>query len=232
MIPENELRIIEVKKGREWVRARFDQLERGDVYRMREPHNNEIVVDDNGVTNWRVTQQARITADPMILKPITELYVDMDGVQADFYGMIRRLLGSEYMNFAPRVVWRKVEEIPNFFETLEPLPGLNELWEGIHALNIERVAVLTASPMPTKYLRTAPADKVAWISKHVVEPMTVIVTENWKEKSKYAHPCSVLIDDQQRNIDAWEEAGGIGILHMSVESTLQQLKTLIKERQT
>ena len=37
---------------------------------------------------------------------------------------------------------------------------------------------------------------------------------------------SVLIDDRQKNIDAWIEAGGIGILHTSAANTINQLKAL------
>jgi len=35
-----------------------------------------------------------------------------------------------------------------------------------------------------------------------------------------------LIDDRQKNIDAWVEAGGIGIVHTSAANTIEQLKAL------
>jgi hypothetical protein len=35
-----------------------------------------------------------------------------------------------------------------------------------------------------------------------------------------------LIDDRQKNIDAWIDAGGIGIVHVSARDTIEQLKLL------
>ena len=37
---------------------------------------------------------------------------------------------------------------------------------------------------------------------------------------------AVLIDDLQKNIDEWTAAGGTGILHVSAEQTLKELKDL------
>ena len=42
----------------------------------------------------------------------------------------------------------------------------------------------------------------------------------------YAREGNVLIDDRQKNIDAWVAAGGIGIVHTSAADTIEQLKTL------
>ena len=36
----------------------------------------------------------------------------------------------------------------------------------------------------------------------------------------------VLIDDRPKNIEAWENAGGIVILHTSAADTIEQLKKL------
>ena len=37
---------------------------------------------------------------------------------------------------------------------------------------------------------------------------------------------NVLIDDEPKNIEAWEDAGGIGILHTSAKETINKLKEL------
>ena len=36
----------------------------------------------------------------------------------------------------------------------------------------------------------------------------------------------ILIDDMERNIKAWETCGGTGIVHRSVDETLEKLKSL------
>ena len=47
-----------------------------------------------------------------------------------------------------------------------------------------------------------------------------------KQKQQLATSESILIDDRQINIDQWEDAGGIGILHTSTNNTISQLKEL------
>ena len=47
-----------------------------------------------------------------------------------------------------------------------------------------------------------------------------------ENKKNYANANSILIDDMQKNIDQWRAAGGIGILHTSAASTIEQLKKL------
>ena len=39
---------------------------------------------------------------------------------------------------------------------------------------------------------------------------------------------NVLIDDRPKNIEAWEAAGGIGIIHTSAKETIEKLKELRK----
>ena len=43
---------------------------------------------------------------------------------------------------------------------------------------------------------------------------------------KCTGPETVLIDDLKKNIDEWREAGGTGILHVSAEQTLKELREL------
>ena len=47
-----------------------------------------------------------------------------------------------------------------------------------------------------------------------------------KGDNVYAQKKNVLIDDRPKNIEAWEAAGGIGILHTSAADTIDQLKKL------
>jgi hypothetical protein len=40
---------------------------------------------------------------------------------------------------------------------------------------------------------------------------------------------SILVDDRNKSIDPWVEAGGIGVLHKSVPDTIGQLRELIQQ---
>lgn len=49
------------------------------------------------------------------------------------------------------------------------------------------------------------------------------------DKFKYAAPTSILIDDYDKNIDAWREHGGIAIKHTSAAKTIRELERLLGE---
>ena len=56
--------------------------------------------------------------------------------------------------------------------------------------------------------------------------MVVTCTYSGSQKGAFAEKGSVLIDDRPKNIEAWENAGGIGIIHESAEKTIAKLKEL------
>ena len=66
--------------------------------------------------------------------------------------------------------------------------------------------------------------KHVWV-KHKI-PGTKLILRYAKQKQELATPESILIDDRQVNIDQWEAAGGIGILHTSADNTISKLKEL------
>ncbi len=66
--------------------------------------------------------------------------------------------------------------------------------------------------------------KRVWVKREL--PGTKLILRYASQKQEYASPTSILIDDRQKNIDQWEAAGGIGILHTSTANTIEQLKKL------
>ena len=66
-------------------------------------------------------------------------------------------------------------------------------------------------------------DKKAYISPYWI----IIPTFKGSQKAAFAHKKAVLIDDRQRNIDVWVEAGGIGILHKTADETIEELDYII-----
>ena len=63
-----------------------------------------------------------------------------------------------------------------------------------------------------------------WVKNNL--PGTKLILARSTDKQKYADENSILIDDRPSNIDQWRSQGGIGILHVSAEDTIQQLKKL------
>ena len=57
-------------------------------------------------------------------------------------------------------------------------------------------------------------------------PGTNLILAPRANKQDYAKKNAILIDDLQPTIDEWNAKGGIGILHTSAASTIDQLKAL------
>lgn len=150
-----------------------------------------------------------------------KLYLDLDGVFADFHGRVTNLCGEGYHE-NPQRFWQTIDKIPNFFYTLDPLPYAYDMFEKFR--HIKNKEFLTACPGLTGKLVTAVEDKQSWVRDHLCPHTVVNVVPSWRHKAKYATPNSILVDDFDRNISAWTQAGGIGILHTDPVSTLKELE--------
>jgi hypothetical protein len=148
---------------------------------------------------------------------------DLDGVMVDFYGETSRILGANYKSLPSAQAWSALEKIPHLFEKLPVLPDALELWRGIQGRG-RPLRALTAIPKPTGLLNTAPGDKRIWVRQNISQTVPVLIAPHGAAKAVWARPGHILIDDLQRNIDAWVAAGGIGILHRSARETLEQLE--------
>lgn len=158
---------------------------------------------------------------------ITEIYLDMDGVIADFNKRYKELYGIEpkeadtYKTFEKFFV-RFIAD--GHFATLEPMPQAFELIEYLKTL-----------PVPTKILSSTSSEskheaiqkqKLIWLDTHGITFEPILVPGK-RLKRQYATPTSILIDDTDSNITQWREDGGIAIKHVDIPSTLFMLKTLI-----
>jgi len=155
----------------------------------------------------------------------TSIFHDLDGVHADFYGRAAQLLGKPYKRTPPAEAWSVLETVPHLFRDLEPLQDGQILWRALQSCGLPQ-EVLTAMPQPTGLLTTVDADKREWVVQNLSGTAPVTTVAHGAAKALYAAPGRVLIDDLQRNIDLWIAAGGIGILHVSADDTLQQLEAI------
>jgi 5'(3')-deoxyribonucleotidase len=160
-------------------------------------------------------------------KPI--VYVDMDGVLADFFGEVAKEHDVGYW----REIHRKdlgidqVAQQPDFFAGLSILPNAGRLMSGILHLNNDRYSILS-SPLLSN-VEESSKEKMAWLQRHLKnhQPQAVIFDH---EKYKFACQAdgtpNILIDDWETNIRLWESNGGIGILYRDTEykQALQKLK--------
>ena len=153
------------------------------------------------------------------------IYLDLDGVFADFNGAVQKHCPGLIYQQHSKQIWKILETIPHFFSTLDPiLPSLKIYDEIASNTNIE-MQFLTALPRATGYLKTAQRDKTDWVHWHIDDWAQVNCVSSWEMKKYFCRgKYDLLIDDSPRNIEDWAKAGGTGILHITLEDTLQQLQ--------
>ena len=149
-----------------------------------------------------------------------KIYCDMDGVIADFELGYKELTGIDLQVEKPegKEFWDPISKAGvGFWAGLKWMPGGQQLWDYIKPFNPQ----LLSAPSREQSSRIG---KHVWV-KHKI-PGTKLILRYAKQKQELATPESILIDDRQINIDQWEAAGGIGILHTSAANTISQLKKL------
>jgi len=153
------------------------------------------------------------------------IYIDNDGVNADFNKFVIQQTGSPYQG---KSTWVDLENIDNLFSKLEVLPdAYDSVQRIIDMQGYSSVEILTALPLLTGKLHTAQRDKVEWIHNWIDDIIQVNCVQNWRHKAFFVmSKWDILIDDSQRNINEWVAAGGIGVYHTDWVSTNKELKLI------
>ena len=169
----------------------------------------------------------KVYTNSMENKEIKRIFVDMDGVLADFNTGVETLTGTPFPNTdqGHNDYDERKEELTNMrlFRSLPPLPDMYDLIAYIRHTGLPW-EILTAAGVVNRELVVW--DKNEWIREYVSPSVVVTCTMTGSQKGMFALEGSVLIDDRKKNIQAWEDNGGIGILHTSAEDTINQLKKL------
>ena len=166
-------------------------------------------------------------------KPI--LYVDMDGVLADFYGPFNKMAGVENWSDASRKtvsqVLNKITKMDDFWINLKVLPDVPELMKAISKLFKGDYLILSKALAGDD---NVVIQKKQWINNLPLRPRDTIIIPASADKSTYATQAdgtkNILIDDFGVNIRKWKSAGGIGIQHKDgqINSTIEQLEQAVK----
>lgn len=155
---------------------------------------------------------------------IEKIYVDLDGVLSDFEGLISSHVGRPISEISKGYLWASINKYNNevnpFFESLPLMKDAMELWNFVIS-NFKDVNILTATGNTPK---DAAEQKRTWVIKHLSRYNRIITVTKSPDKANYASETSILIDDRDKSIDPWVEAGGIGILHTSAKETIEELK--------
>jgi 5'(3')-deoxyribonucleotidase len=148
-----------------------------------------------------------------------QLFLDCDGVLADFDAAFKAAFGHEPRDYessrGSSVFWRDIRnDAPEFYRNLPLMPDARELFDAVKHL---RPIILTGCPMGG----WAEAQKIAWAAEHF--PGTPMITCMSRDKRVFCQPGDILVDDLLRYRDRWIEAGGVFVHHTSAKSTLAAL---------
>jgi hypothetical protein len=167
-------------------------------------------------------------------KKMPHLYLDMDGVQADFFGAWAKHQGLSHYKEIPnpedainKLANSSPEQVYNFFFDLDPLPGGLKIIQWLHQHKIP-FTVLSA-PLRGPYAESSKQAKRDWLDKY--NPGTSNTAIFTGAKYKYAktnNNINVLVDDFGKYLTAWTNAGGIAIKHedSNTENTINQLEKI------
>jgi hypothetical protein len=158
------------------------------------------------------------------------IYVDMDGVVADFDQRFKDLSGMLPREFEVKygkdAFWDFIDEGKNklkFWVGIPPMSDAKQLIDYVSKYNYE---MLTAPSTKKQSLM----GKGLWMinqTKNGLFPFKPKINyKSAKNKKDFAAPNHILIDDREDTINSWNTAGGIGILHTSAANTISQLKKL------
>ena len=151
------------------------------------------------------------TSDP-------RLFLDADGVLADFDEGAKRLLGMTVRQFEAKhgrgAFWKRLAQAKNFYGTLPEMPDARLLFDAVKHLE---PTILTGLPLG----KWAAPQKIDWAAEHF--PGVPIITCMARDKHKHMHSGDVLVDDRENHRAAYEDAGVIFVHHRNAKDSLRQL---------
>ena len=154
-----------------------------------------------------------------IIRPT--VFVDMDGVLADFFGSWAKMVGVKtYRDVPPEKVNPTLDKMigTDFFAKLPKFNTTDKLIQ----LVINRFGSynILSSPLRNDH-ENSKKHKINWInSKLKIKPkQAIIVADKTPYATKDGVP-NILIDDRGLNIERWRAAGGFGIKYQADEDSL------------
>jgi 5'(3')-deoxyribonucleotidase len=169
-------------------------------------------------------------------KHVPTIFVDMDGVIADFMTGARNYLNASTADTDeaerdgrwPEKTWGRLVEAPNFFRHLPKMSRADELMNLAHRFRDElgwQLRILTAIPENNE-VPDVFQDKVDWI-KEYYPGIRVNFGPYSQDKWRQCKPGDILIDDRKDNCEQWQAAQGIAVRVTSdYQSALDQLQSL------
>ena len=158
------------------------------------------------------------------------LYLDMDGVVADFNEYAFRIHGFDAEVEYADDLWNQIAQNPRLYRDLKKTPYADDLVNHCREFaNTNQIDLYFLTGVPkSNRLHWAFYDKVEWARTHF---SNIPVHFGPFSKNKWIHctPGDILIDDRISNITEWSNAGGNAILLETFEHTIESLDKISKQ---
>ena len=149
------------------------------------------------------------------------LFLDCDGVLADFDAGVKALLGATPAEFqrkhSSREFWGRLAKAPGFYANLPLMADARALYDAVEHL---RPTILTGLPLG----KWAAPQKVAWAEEHF--PGVPVITCMARDKHRFMDPGDVLVDDRENHRAAYEAHGVVFVHHKDAAQSLRELSEI------
>ena len=156
-----------------------------------------------------------------------QLYLDCDGVLADFDKSATAILGAPPRRYEERHgigrFWKMLASAPDFYFSLPLMPDAMQLFDAVKHLD---PIILTGLPRGN----WAADQKMRWAAKHF--PGVRMITCMARDKRDHAKEGDVLVDDNSKYRHLWEQAGGIFVHHKNAAQSIEELREYFDVRET
>lgn len=158
---------------------------------------------------------------------MSKIYLDMDGVLANFFKKWEDVIGTSYKNIKSQDEFIKLSDKhikgTNFFLELEPFEHAFQLVENVTKIFNHKPNILSA-PIAGDIEHTIKM-KTEWLGQHIgLNNLNDLIFTS--DKHHYAKR-NILIDDHLPNLIKWAKAGGIGIKYKA-SSCKYEFKDLVE----
>lgn len=162
-----------------------------------------------------------------------QLFLDMDGVLADFDAGHWRAFGAwphkegfvsigEQRQPSMAVDWEAVRKAPHFYRDLPPMPDMEVLWE-----SVDHLSPILLSGVPAGSFGLEAADnKREWVDRWLGRDVRAIFCRPSEKSLKMTGRGDVLVDDGPKYQHLWEGAGGTFVAHRSARASVKELYKL------
>jgi hypothetical protein len=152
------------------------------------------------------------------------LFIDLDGVLADFNSGVKEATGFWPHELEIKKMWPILAQTSDFYDKLKWMEDGKLLWDFVSPY---LPTILTGLPLG----QWAEPQKRSWCNRELGSQTPVLCCLS-KDKGKAASnilqagEIPLLVDDRLKAKPGWDDIGGVFILHRESKSSIDQLKEL------